>query len=490
MKRLSLAGFVLLAACGVSKPAGRDLPEGHVVLGTFTADVDLEAGTMVIRNEPRVAEAKPGDAGSARLVNIDASVTVANSGAAWVNQATPACTSGSSPTTWGAAVTVRNDLPGRYVGGVYAEITNPPPAMTGRESCSNSPVPPGLSGSVGLWSYGTIAPGATTSATNWVFKYTTAASRFSFSGRVIGVRVGPGDVNGGSQRAVDDTFYTDLVDNGTSVVVAGGTSGIDFVDATTGLYQQSVATTGRVTALGVAPARIWWAELPTTTTDFVVGWMSVDGTGKGTATVTTGDFGATGWVSNILPDPVSPSTKAWVVYQNRSNTTYVQSYTVGAGAGKKASAAGLGYSAAVGPDGRLYLGRFSGEAVAPYDLTTDPASAVGSGWYTGSDCSGPNRMSLGLDGKLYFVGDISARACTIATDGTITQVGSVSGPRGITATAAGEVWAATSTGVQRVEAGATSYAVAIPGGSAVAVRIANGYLWTTASGKLWQVEIQ
>jgi hypothetical protein len=99
-------------------------------------------------------------------------------------------------------------------------------------------------------------------------------------------------------------------------------------------------------------------------------------------------------------------------------------------------------------------------------------------------------MTLGLDAKLYFVGDFSNRVCWIDTSGNISRVGSISGPRGVAASAAGEVWAATGSGIQRVDGGATAYAVAIQGGSAVAVRLANGFLWTTASGKLWRVTLQ
>ncbi len=492
MKRLIVVAALVTAACAGHGSPEVPLPEGRVVLGTFTADVDLAAGTFEIRTNPAAGKSS-GTAGSAALANLDASVTVANVGLAWIDAATPACISAGSPRTWGAVVTVKNNLSATTLSGVYAEITSFV-GGTGLESCSNATVPTGLDGQYGLWSYGSIAPGATSSQSNWIFKYATA-SKFSFSGRIVGVKVDPANVASGTQRAVTSFWnaYNALADNGTTVLVAGDTSGIDFVDSSTGLFQQTVATAGLVDAIAVAPNRIWYSTR-VGNTSYRVGWMNRDGGAAGSAIVSVAINA--GWIFTITPDPTFPDTKAWFVYENRSSLTYIQSYTIGTGPGTATTTGALSYGAALGSDNRLYVST-SDKYIHVFSLGADPATEVGSGWYTGIDCGSgvPQAVAKGLDSTLY-VGFGSGAVCSVTTAGIFALKGSAAASvNSVNATASSEVWAAAgTTGIKRVDTSGPGYAVGIPGqetaGGSVTVLLANGYLWTTTGGKLWRVTLQ
>ncbi len=335
MRKLLVIAALLAAACGSQRAAPEStLPAGHVVLATFTVDVDLAAGTFVVRTTPR-APGIPARSGS--LVNLDADVTVANSIGPWIGTPTPACTSGSSPTTWGAGVTVKNNLPGTYLSGVYAEITTFPPGMTGRESCSNATAPTGLDATYGLWSYGTIAPGATSSAASWIFKF-VSASTFSFSGRIVGVKADPANVGGDVQRLVASDKLNVIGDSGTSVVVAGRPSGIDFVNSTSGLYEQNVATSAAATAIAVAPTRIWWGSAASSES-FVLGWMDLAGSIHASEIITpSGSAIGSGFVHTLVPDATSPDTKVWIVYYNNVSSTLIWSYDIDSGLGARSRA--------------------------------------------------------------------------------------------------------------------------------------------------------
>jgi hypothetical protein len=489
---------VILAACSASRPAEPPPTDGRVVLETFTADVDLEAGTIDIRQIPETSETS---GQLAKLVNLDASVTVARSGSAWINTSDNPCTNGDPGSTWGANVTVKNNLVGTSLSGVYAEITTAPPAMTGRESCSNPIfVPTGLSTTYGLWSYGLISPGETKEASNWwIFKYTTAASRFSFSGRIIGVKVDPAAVSGGIPMPVSTSYVNSVADNGTTILVSDIQNlAIYFVNSTTGLLQstQTIAEFG-ATAIAVAPNRIWYGSQAYYSSEmgYRVGWMDLNGGNKGFGDV-AGDIALGRGVVTIVPDPVTPDTKAWVFYNNDMDNSYVQSYSITGGAGTVTALGTYAPSAALGADNRLYATAMLTQEIIPIRLDTDPATVTPAISTADAACMGPNIVARGKDGKLYFSATDSfpAQVCSVSVTGTVASVGYLgvasSGLAGIAVTAAGEAWGATSTGVERVGSWGHSLDAPVPGGSGSAALIANGYLWATADGKLWRVTIQ
>lgn len=484
MKRLIVAAAVALVGCSGSRPAADAAPKGGVVLATFTVDVDLTAGTFVVRTTP---DSSGAPAGMAALVNLNADVTVANSGSPWINTESPACTSGSSPTTWGAAVTVTNNLPGTFLSGVYAEITDFGGGV-GAESCSSAPAPTGLDPTKGgLWSYGAIHPGATTAPRNWIFKFLNA-TQFTFRGRIMGVKVDLVNFDGGSPRFVS-TYLHALGDNGTTVVVAHDPDGIDFVDSTTGAFQQTVATPARANAVGVAPNRIWWGT-GVSTGSVRVGWMDSDGANASSATMApAGVPFTTGGITAIVPDPTFPDTKVWVLYRDGSADSYVWSYTIGTGPGTPIALGGLGYSAAIGSDGRLYV-PLSSNVVRPLSLSTDPATQdppVDSS----AMCLWPFFITLGADSKLY-IGCRSgySRVVSMTNAGEFTNLGTVSHPAGIAASASGEVWVAALTGIRRMAESPYDAVIGTSGSWTDAVMFANGYLWATMDGLLWRVTTQ
>ncbi len=491
MKKLIVVVAAIVAGCSAQKPAPESaaLPGGNVVLATFTVDVDMAAGTFVVRTTPNPSAAP---AGSAALVNLNADVTVANSGFSWWDSNDPlnACTNGSSPATWGAAVTVKNNLTGTVLSGVYAEITTFHGA-SGTESCSNPTSPPtGLSTTYGLWSYGTIQPGATTSAQKWIFKYTTATN-FSFSGRIIGVRANPANVEGGIQRRVvwSETRLNVIGDNGTTVVVATPPTGIDFVDSTTGAFLHSVATTTGVSAIAVATNRIWWGS-PASGTSFVVGWMDSDGGNPSSATVTPPGvtLGSFGFVHTIIPDPTSPTLKAWIIFTDNDALTYVWSYTIGTGLGTVTSINGTSRSAALASNGYIYVPMYSQDVIQPLSISTDPAGKSASISSSGAlKC--PTPYSIFPSGSvLYMACKSSGFVASMTNAGQFQNLGTITQPTGIVRLASGEVWAGSESTLQRV--GAINYSASLGDGSVYPVTPANGYLWVTKAGYLWQIKTQ
>ena len=485
MKKLIVVVAAIVAACSAQKPAPESaaLPGGNVVLATFTVDVDMAAGTFVVRTTPNPSAAP---AGSAALVNLNADVTVSSSGT-WINAATPVCKTGPSSPTWGAAVTVKNNLTGTVLSGVYAEITDFV-GGTGNESCSNRTNPPtGLNTTYGLWAYGTIQPGATTSAQNWIFKY-SSGTNFTFHGRIIGVRANPANVQGGNQRVVvwSNLRLNVIGDNGTTVVVATPPTGIDFVDSTTGAFLHSVATTTGVSAIAVATNRIWWGS-PASGTSFVVGWMDSDGGNPSSATVTPpGVTLGSGFVHTIIPDSTSPTSKAWIIFTDNDTLTFVWSYTIGTGLGTVTSITGTSRSAALA-NGKIYVPMFSTNVIQPLSISTDPAGKSAS---IDSTTGCPTPYSIFPSGSLLYIACKNSGFVASMTDaGGFSNLGPILSPTGIVRLASGEVWAGSGEALERVEA--INYSATIPGGGVVyPVTLANGYLWVTEAGYLWQIKTQ
>jgi hypothetical protein len=473
MKKLMVVAAMAVAGCAGGKPEETALPPGYVALATFTGEADLQAGTLTIETSP-VGGAS--SAGMKAITVLDADVTVANNGAAWMNK-TDGC--GSGLNSWGASVNVTSNLAilsATSLSGVYAEITAI--SSTGSAGCNSAPAPTGLSATNGLWSYGLITAGSTVPVT-WEFRR-ESGTRVTFSGRIVGVKANPANVSSGSQRPVAFAWnkLNVIAANGTTVVVGGGTSGIDFVDSSTGAFSKTASTSAAVTALAVASSRIWYVTAPTAT-NFVIGWMDRDGTNSASATVSPtlaqGALFSNLSVNTVIPDPGNENAKVWLLAQDASSHSYLWSYTVGTGLGTQTTITGaLCYSAALGTDGRIYVP--GGTQVIPFSIAADPATPE-TAISTGANCSVPFYISCrGND-----------RIVSMTNAGVFALVGSISGPFGF-AVSASEVWAATPTGIKRVAA--TAYDAAISGGTTYAVTLANGYLWTSTNGFLWRVTTQ
>jgi hypothetical protein len=285
-----------------------------------------------------------------------------------------------------------------------------------------------------------------------------------------------------------------VADNGTSILVARGTSGIDFVDASTGAFQQTAATSAKVNAIAVAPARIWYVT-QSTRTNFVVGWMALDGTSTNSVTKTPSSgeiLNDTGGFSAIIPDLTPPNDKAWLLYQNNSNATYIWSFTItGSNAGTLGNpltlSTTLSYSAALGSDNNLYVTNSSGN-IHKVSLGTDPANLVNSFSTTGS-CTQPFGI-ISSGSTLYFSARLGNRVCSMTQAGVVTAGNAATTPNGLAFDSAGGLWAASGGGGLRLT-NASPLNAAIPGGAAAnAIKLANGYLWVTSNNALWRVTTQ
>jgi hypothetical protein len=522
MKRLIVVAAMAVAGCSATKheaAAESPLPPGYVALATFTGEADLQAGTLTIQTTPVPAASV---AGMKAITVLDADVTVANkvvSGNPFSNVAQGAgrlCTV-SPPFTgnvWGATVTITNRLTDTMLGGVYAEITSFNGA-TGQESCSSAAAPPDLSATNGLWSYPQIVASGT-GEKDWVFKF-ASSSKFTFGGRIIGVKITKGDWTGASlsaatQRPVNnkstvtyswqDDPTTAIADAGTYIAVANnpgsGSFGIDFVNKTTGAYVSTVNTPAKVTSLAAGGTRLWFGTVGDTGSRFYVGYVNADGTGSATsdqagALVTS----ATHPVKAIVADPTD-ATKAWVLWFDGTADAYVARYTPGSGLGTETAIGGPAYSMLVGTDNRLYVAVSSGSTIDAYTLGT--GTAVLDASYGSDPCYSPwaivQRRS---GGDMYFTSTSEnlagqKRTCRITTGGAVTEVGSVTSsryPRNIAVNAAGRVWNATGDGNELFELdtrGTTNNITVTTGTNLTPLTLdSNGALWYADGSGLWKI---
>lgn len=484
MKRLILAGAMAVAACaGAPDPASTSaqLDGDRVVLATFTADVDPADGTFVIRSAPTAA-------GRALQV-LDGDVTVANKVAAGnpffnVAQGTGrACTNGYVGNVWGATVTITNKLTDTILGGVYAEITSANP-VTALQSCSSATAPSGLSATPGLWSYGQIAASGT-GEKGWVFKYTTA-TRFSFSGRVVGVKITKGDWSGSPavQRPVNFYYYAfnGVVDAGTYMAVANEPAsapyGIDFVDKTTGEYVSTVGTPAKVTAMAVGADRIWFATARYSN-QFHIGYVNKDGTGS----ATYGTIAQNYEITSMVAHPGNPSTKVWTLRYDGSGTSYIAPYESGASLGITTSFSAAAYTMALGADGNLYVANNGGSQIMKFMIGDSAANLNNTG--TGGCGNSPYVIVPGTGGKLYF-NTYAGSTCSVQeSDLTVTRVGGSS----LAATARG--FAVNSTGDRFwMSTGGSNeiYEMDTSGGNNNVLLFTKPNVWTLtldSSGNLW-----
>ena len=153
MKRLIVVVALVSAACGSQKPVEPLPSPGYVTIGTFTGEVDVEAGSFSVRSDEGAA---PLARTQVVIPESSTTVTVANAGASW-NGTVRTGQCGDAPVT-GANVVVTQRYPTpTFLGAVYAEITSV--SATGVSACNSVAVPTGLgvSAQYGLWSHGSLA---------------------------------------------------------------------------------------------------------------------------------------------------------------------------------------------------------------------------------------------------------------------------------------------------------------------------------------------
>ena len=141
MKRRIVIAALMFAACGSQKPVENPLPPGYVTVGTFTGEVDKEAGTFTVTTDEG---AGPLSRTHAVIPESATTVTITNTGAV---VGTDVWNNAPSPTGAGArrgSATPRAWRPGRAgigrgAGGLRreggpparaAEMRRPGPRMT------------------------------------------------------------------------------------------------------------------------------------------------------------------------------------------------------------------------------------------------------------------------------------------------------------------------------------------------------------------------
>ena len=417
MKSLLVIAALLAAGCSAAtKEAATEnpLPPGYVTLSTFTADVDTVAGTFVIRSEPVAGARMPG---MSQLVIVDPTeVTVANNGASWFNDPTEkGC--GSVP-TWGANVTVTNKIASpTSLAGVYAEITSFGGA-SGTESCNKvviASTPAGMSNTYGLWSYGTLQPATGAASTNWTFNYTTA-TRFSFSGRIVGVKVD-------SYQSLPSSVRTSggITAFGSYMVYgSNGNGNLAYVSASTGALADEVATAPSSASIVSTVAgdatndRVWFGSQQSAAAGYI-GVVSKPGHVVYRATV---DNAAP---YSIVIDPTN-SSMAWyrsvgldyirsATYDSGTDTVAINPTFTGTGSGSQAMA--------MGPGGNLYLSFFNDGI---YEYTTNSSTGVATfvkNYPNGVNCGGLGDMLwVASKSTLFVAANGSGFICAVTFTGT------------------------------------------------------------------------
>ena len=481
MKRLIVVAALVSAACGLQEPMpGSALPENHVVLATFTGTVDTEAGTFDIRVDPDPT-ASPQRA--SLVITEPSEVTVAS--ATPFFGGTPVFCGGVSRAVWGATVTVTNQMASTRLGGTYAEITEFV-GGTGLEACNGAATPPaGISGQYGAWSFGVIAPGASSAGNLWRFKYSTA-SQFTFRGRIVAAKV--------DTFASESTIGTSTpppVDAGSYMVFADNTAAtLWFVDAA-GARVASTAIAARATALAVDRTNglVWYTTVDSGGSSWI-GHVNLTGGGKVEFDAGAAWGSALGFTL-IAADPSGSPGKAFAYSSLAEEVFFFDSSLLGIVTTNAVSNPPLA-SIAVGPleagGTRWIYGTTT--AVAGTSGTIEKWSTAGSTIVgardVGGTCAGPRGILLGPDGKMWF--QTTNRVCTATTPGLAfstfaVQRSSVPGTTILCTAPDGTVWSPSGSSLYRVgDSTHDNYNVSVTGMTMTGCSSGAGYLWGLSSG--------
>ncbi len=417
MKRLTVFAALMFAACGSQKPAESSLPPGYVTLATFTADVDTAAGTFVFRTDPVTSN---GASGPGHMAFVEPTEVTVASSAAWSNVSTEkGC--GLVP-TWGASVTVTNKIASpTSIGGVYAEITAfaGPAGTTACNAVANTARPAGMSNSLGLWTYGTLLPATGAASVSWAFNYTSGA-KFSFSGRIVGVKVT-------SYAALPPSTRTagNMAPYGSYMVYgapSGTTATIVYANASTGVLDSQVTVPSNVLT-GVAGdatnSRVWFLSESSSTGPGYVGVVADPGHVVSSAT----DDNAAPF--NVIIDP-RDKTLAWFINQAVAPAGYIRSarYTPGspgtiALSPTKTSLASYPQYMAMGLNNNLYVAN-GASGITEYTTSAVTGVATWSKDYpSGVNCNGAAAlMWVPSTSTLWVAANTSGYVCSVTISGT------------------------------------------------------------------------
>jgi len=306
-----------LAACSPSRPAESPPPaeRGVALLGSFSGEVDPDAGTVTIRSDR-----DPGS-GKGALVEITG-VALSNVGIPVMGSACP----GGAPSLAASVKVMASPYdPTRLYTDVYAQIQEMTP--TGSEGCVNAPLPEGLvDHDLGLWSYPSLGAENVGETTTWTFTF-TAGIRSTFRGKVYGTPLPPGGLTYSANPAVYGVGVAIAANSPSSTGSAPASYSVSpalpaglSLDTATGVITGTPTTatpsaTYRVTATNGAGS---------TTADVVIRVSAVRvQLSTGAATIATNDHGffestVTGAVDTSVTWSISPSGTGSVSTQAQS----------------------------------------------------------------------------------------------------------------------------------------------------------------------------
>jgi hypothetical protein len=483
MKRLLVVAAIAVAGCTPQQPAQKPLPSGRVELARFAVDVDPAAGTFTIRIAPTAVS---GGAQPNALVLDSTVVTVANKPSSYfynndVNYSLCNADSGWTGKTWGATVRVGSKITSpaaTVLSGVYAEVTDSSGVTAQTDSCNMSLAPYDMDGSYGVWSYGTISPGATVEM-DWVFRYRTATP-FTFTGRIVGAKV--------------ELFQTSpmpqvwMADYGVNGMVFASANFIYYVNPSGVLYATSVDV-GEVASLATDTVnnRVWWG-----TTGGLAGYLENDGAAKQTLK-TVGPY----TVNNIVVDPVNRARAWYTTYDTVSGLPVLNVVQVGSAGpiGTNRPLLGDAIALATGPANYIYVTSGGNGSIEVFDRVLTGAAAIrqfftnvapagcGAAYSLLADPGGGNKMWYS-----YPAG--AGGICTVeATTGAFTKVADALNPLPLCLGPDNNVWYVNNarTAVRVTDTTATpgttrSYTVGLdPGSTPRGCVRGGGYLWVSGS---------
>ncbi|MGA8890987.1 MAG: hypothetical protein WB493_05425 [Anaeromyxobacteraceae bacterium] len=497
-KTLALLAIGIASCTGGQRPG----PEpGLVPLGTFTGEVDTEAGTVVIERDGAQGEVPARSRGGlSQITEGPGTLAIANSGAAWNGTARGALQCGNAPVT-GANVRITSGYASGFAGGVYAQIDSV--STAGASACNGlGTAPTGLDASKGLWAFGSIGAGG--SATKeWNF-LTASATRFTFRGTLWGVL---GAVYDDASRLPNGYRYNvayggnDPTFGHVMTYIAGDRVHLKFVDLDGTLRATSgSAASAAINGISADAARhrVWYVTTTNGGGNNEFGVVGTDGTVLASATDNLGIGGLT----TIAYDPASPG-QAWVSGASQAIARIDFDGTAIDPGSMIVNIATTGNPAALsfGSDGRLYVATYNDGiwAVDVHSGTPVPVRYLP----TGGTCSGlVNVQSDPRPGKnVVVLGQGNGSVCELTAAGSYTVIGTGYGTlQSVTASTDLGVFAGTygitGTSGALVAAGATAYPVPLPstGNSTVAgvatspaVGATPAYVWAAHSAGLFRI---
>ncbi len=452
MKRRIVIAALMFAACGSQKPVENPLPPGYVTVGTFTGEVDKEAGTFTVTTDEG---AGPLSRTHAVIPESATTVTITNTGAVvgtdvWNNAPSPTGACGGANVTGAKVIVTQKYLSPTFLGAVYAEITSV--STTGMKACNSVAAPTGLDLNVepgtdiatyGLWSHGSLAwatqGGATTSSTQeWNFLTSISATRFTFSGRIVAMLGGEHTGFG-----ADTGFYGTLQDTGTRMVYGPNSLNLQFIKYDGTLDGTSAAALPAVypSSLAVDSSRIWFGTYSSPT---YVGYMNADGSGTSSSVEA---YAASVGVKRIRIDPAD-STRAFFMYTENVSNSPLKTVSVGdpPTITDVVTIAGRPQDFVFGSNGNIFV------TVGSTDLDSaireyTKAGVLVNTYLTGANCLTPTGLTQTSGGTFWFGANTNSTICTLVPTGpntaTVTaQAATCARPLNVERDESDNVWAA------------------------------------------------